>query len=118
MGSETYEVDPGVPPSGSGCRECLAGESPGWWWHLRRCATCGHVGCCDSSPAQHADAHWRATGHPVARSFEPGETWFWDYSSAQYVVGPPLAPPESRPEDQPAPGPDGAVPADWRHLLH
>ena len=38
-----------APPSGTGCVECLA--SDGWWLHLRRCATCGHIGCCDNSPA-------------------------------------------------------------------
>lgn len=43
-------IDPDVPPSGDGCVECLAGADPGWWFHLRRCAACGHIGCCDSSP--------------------------------------------------------------------
>ena len=70
-------IDPTVPPSGEGCAECTATE--GWWFHLRRCATCGHIGCCDSSPAQHATAHWRATGHPVMQSFEPGEDWGWHF---------------------------------------
>src|SRR5207249_10874412 len=41
-----------IPPSGTGCVECLA--EGGWWFHLRRCAECGHIGCCDSSPSQHA----------------------------------------------------------------
>jgi uncharacterized UBP type Zn finger protein len=43
------------------------------------CLTCGHVGCCDSSPLQHATGHFHATGHPVMRSIEPGETWRWCY---------------------------------------
>ncbi|BDZ44866.1 UBP-type zinc finger domain-containing protein [Naasia aerilata] len=118
MQTNTDEIDPTATPSGAGCRECLAGDDPGWWLHLRRCATCGHVGCCDSSPAQHATAHYRATGHPLVRSFEPGESWFWDYRSETYVLGPQLSPPESRPADQPSPGPAGAVPADWQRLLH
>ncbi|MDO5627701.1 MAG: cation:proton antiporter [Mobilicoccus sp.] len=46
---------------------------------LRRCLTCGHVGCCDSSPGRHATAHHAATGHPVMQSAEPGETWRWCY---------------------------------------
>ena len=29
------------------------------WLHLRRCTSCGHVGCCDSSPNRHATAHFR-----------------------------------------------------------
>ena len=56
-----------------GCVECEA--SGGWWVHLRRCAACGHIGCCDSSPSQHARAHAGGSGHPVIQSFEPGETW-------------------------------------------
>ena len=70
-------VDPTVPPSGPGCVECEAEQ--GWWVHLRRCATCGHVGCCDTSPGQHATEHYEETGHAVIRSFEPGEEWFWCY---------------------------------------
>jgi hypothetical protein len=117
MTSVMNEIDPDVPPSGSGCVECLAGTSPGWWLHLRRCATCGHVGCCDNSPSQHATAHSKATGHPVLQSFEPGEGWFYDYRSGRFFEGPTLAAPDSHPADQPVPGPAGAVPADWeRHL--
>lgn len=47
------------------------------WFHLRLCLGCGHVGCCDRSPNQHATAHFQTTGHPVIRSFEPGEDWRW-----------------------------------------
>jgi hypothetical protein len=43
------------------------------------CQTCGHVGCCDSSPARHATAHFHDGGHPIVRSFEPGEGWFYCY---------------------------------------
>jgi len=60
--------------------------------HLRRCAQCGHIGCCDTSPTQHASAHAAATGHPVIRSFEPGESWFWNFSTQElYEGGPALA---------------------------
>jgi CPA1 family monovalent cation:H+ antiporter len=45
--------------------------------HLRLCLACGNVGCCDSSEGQHARRHHRDTGHPVIRSFEPGEAWRW-----------------------------------------
>jgi hypothetical protein len=103
-------------PSGAGCTECDADD--GWWLHLRRCAECGHVGCCDSSPAQHATAHWRETGHPIMQSYEPGESWFWDYRSESMVDGPELAAPTSHPEDQPTPGPADRVPEDWRAQLH
>ncbi|CAN5690902.1 UBP-type zinc finger domain-containing protein [soil metagenome] len=112
----TAEIDPTVPPSGEGCAECL--ETGGWWFHLRRCARCGHVGCCDSSPSQHGRRHAESTGHRVAQSFEPGEDWFWDYFAEEPVSGPVLAPPRERPLDQPAPGPAGRVPPDWHHQLH
>ena len=109
-------IDPTVAPSGPGCVECEA--EGGWWLHLRRCAQCGHVGCCDSSPGQHASRHAAQAGHPYARSFEPGEDWFWDYQRDEVVDGPRLADPLSHPESQPVPGPAGRVPADWRRRLH
>ncbi|QVQ54726.1 UBP-type zinc finger domain-containing protein [Spiractinospora alimapuensis] len=108
-------IDPAAPPSGAGCQECLAAD--GWWFHLRRCAACGHVGCCDSSPSQHATRHQRDTGHPVVQSFEPGEEWFFDYRSGQLSDGPPLAPPTAHPSDQPVPGPAGRVPPNWMSLI-
>lgn len=109
-------IDPTVAPSGPGCGDCDA--VGGWWVHLRRCAQCGHVGCCDSSPAQHASAHFAATGHPIMRSYEPGEDWFFDYLTSDSGTGPELAPPRHRPLDQPSPGPAGRVPADWRAQTH
>ena len=66
-----------APVTPNGCEECLAEGSR--WVHLRLCLDCGHVGCCDSSPNKHASAHYRATGHPVIRSYQPGETWRWCY---------------------------------------
>lgn len=86
--------------------------------HLRRCVSCGHVGCCDSSPAQHATAHHRGTGHRLVASFEPGEDWVWDYVEERPAASVALPPPHSRPADQPVPGPAGAVPADWRSHIH
>jgi uncharacterized UBP type Zn finger protein len=67
-----------VTPGAAGCEDCLRGG--GSWLHLRLCLTCGHVGCCDSSPNQHATKHYHSTGHPVIRSFEPGEEWAWCYA--------------------------------------
>jgi hypothetical protein len=116
--SATSAFDPLAPPSGTGCVECLEGDGPGWWLHLRRCARCGHVGCCDSSPSQHATRHHLDTGHPVVQSFEPGEDWFWSYPLRAMVSGEPLAPPRHRPLEQPAPGPRGKVPPDWKARLH
>lgn len=109
-------IDPTVAPSGDGCVECLA--TAGWWLHLRRCAKCGHIGCCDTSPSQHATMHEKHTGHEVIRSFEPGEDWFWDYSVEDYVEGPELVGPEHHPIQQSVPGPADRVPADWQSQLH
>ena len=112
------DFDLDVPPSGAGCVECDHSEPPAWWLHLRRCVDCGHVGCCDSSPNQHASAHARTEGHRYIQSYEPGEDWFYDYVTDQVFRGPELRPPTSRPENQPTPGPEGRVPADWMTRLH
>ncbi|EOM77466.1 hypothetical protein DW322_09035 [Rhodococcus rhodnii] len=114
--TEPQGIDPTAPPSGTGCAECLAAD--GWWLHLRRCAQCGHVGCCDNSPQQHGTKHARATGHPFIASFEPGEEWFYSYDDGNFYEGPALAPPTSHPEDQPVPGPAGSVPQNWQQLLN
>jgi uncharacterized UBP type Zn finger protein len=65
------------PSSMEGCSDCL--EIGATWVHLRLCLTCGRVGCCDSSPNQHASKHAAAHDHPLASSFEPGEDWTWCY---------------------------------------
>jgi uncharacterized UBP type Zn finger protein len=65
------------PAEVAGCEDCL--QSSQTWVTLRICQTCGHIGCCDSSPGRHATAHYRATGHPVVRSAEPGQSWRWCY---------------------------------------
>jgi hypothetical protein len=109
------EIDPTARPSGEGCVECDAEGS--WWVHLRRCAVCGHIGCCDQSLGRHATAHFHETGHRFMRSFEPGESWFWDYVDEKFVPGPALAPPLAHPESQSVPGPADRLPADWRELL-
>jgi len=109
-------IDPTIPPSGTGCVECLATD--GWWFHLRRCTTCGHIGCCDSSPSQHASRHAYGLAHRVVRSFEPGEDWFWDYVAQDVVDGPDLVAPLAHPLDQTVPGPADRVPRDWESQLH
>lgn len=67
-----------VRPSAEGCEDCL--KMGGRWLHLRICLTCGHVGCCDSSPNRHATKHFHATDHPIMQSFEEGEVWIWCYA--------------------------------------
>jgi len=72
------ELAPPAPTTPQGCTTCLAAGQHNWV-HLRECQTCGHVGCCDSSPGRHATAHARTTGHPLVRSMERGENWWWCY---------------------------------------
>ena len=64
-----------TPRTPEGCEDCLKTGSR--WVHLRLCLSCGHVGCCDSSPNRHARKHAHDAGHPIIRSFEPGENWRW-----------------------------------------
>jgi len=64
-----------LPESVPGCEDCLAEGTE--WLHLRICLRCGHVGCCDNSPARHATRHFESTGHPLIRSLERGEEWSW-----------------------------------------
>ena len=66
-----------VTPSAEGCEDCL--KTGDTWVHLRMCMTCGHVGCCDSSKNKHATKHFHGTKHPIIRSAEPGEGWYWCY---------------------------------------
>ncbi|PYY32540.1 hypothetical protein DEI89_12665 [Curtobacterium sp. MCBD17_030] len=106
-----------VAPSGTGCVECTIDGS--WWVHLRRCAACGHVGCCDDSMNRHARSHASHTGHRFIQSFEPGEDWIWDFATRSIVSnGPALAPPTAHPSSQPAPGPEGSVPPNWMDQLN
>jgi Na+/H+ antiporter len=73
-------IHPTTPPDA--CPDCLEiGDHN--WVHLRMCLACGHVGCCDSSPNKHADAHFRDSDHPVMRSIELGEAWRWCFVDAE-----------------------------------
>ena len=87
------DVDPAPAPlTPEGCEECLRSGSR--WVHLRLCLACGHVGCCDNSPSRHATAHFHSTSHPLIRSYEPGENWWWCYADELGfdVPGAPAAP--------------------------
>jgi uncharacterized UBP type Zn finger protein len=91
-----------VKPSGHGCKECL--ETGDTWMELRLCMSCGHVGCCDSSPNKHATAHFHRTRHPVVRAFEPGAAWAWCYVDEVTVDEVPALPGEMPPRHYSAPG--------------
>jgi uncharacterized UBP type Zn finger protein len=84
-------VTPAPPRTPRGCEECL--KAGGRWVHLRLCLTCGHVGCCDSSPGRHATGHYHQADHPVIASFEPGERWAWCYVDEEELPAPAAAEP-------------------------
>ncbi len=65
------------PHPSNACKECLAEGTH--WVALRECRSCGHVGCCDSSPGTHATKHYQRMSHPVMRSIMAGDTWAWCY---------------------------------------
>lgn len=72
------------PARPAGCPDCLA---RGWSWvRLRRCVTCGRVGCCDSSRGAHAHDHHVRSGHPVVLSLDPGEDWAWCFADEIFLV--------------------------------
>jgi uncharacterized UBP type Zn finger protein len=86
-GQVDLDVDPDPPVGPDGARSCLDCVQEGTRWvHLRLCTSCGHVGCCDSSPRRHATVHFRTSSHPVVQSFEPGEDWLWCYADQTDAV--------------------------------
>ena len=113
----TTGIDPSVAPSGAGCVECDAARrlvgAPAPLRAVRPRRLLRLL------PPQHATAHYRATGHPVMQSFEPGEDWFWDYARGEASpTGRSWPPPTHHPVDQSVPGPAGRVPADWQRHVH
>lgn len=66
-------------PVSDRCEECGSGSS------LRLCATCGHVGCCESQLG-HGQAHALGAAHPVIKSLPLGPRAFtWCYDCRGYV---------------------------------
>lgn len=86
------QVEPVIART-AGCEECL--ERGDTWVHLRLCLTCGHVGCCDSSPNRHARHHHEDEGHHVARSAEPGEGWVYCFADDRLLLDDAAAAPAS-----------------------
>ena len=65
-------------PRSAVCEAC--GETR----NLRACASCGHVGCCESLQG-HNTAHARASGHQVIRSLPLQDGFTWCYECASYL---------------------------------
>jgi uncharacterized UBP type Zn finger protein len=93
--------DEPVEPNARGCAECLEEGTP--WVQLRMCMTCGHVGCCDSSPGRHATRHFHESKHPVMKSYEPDQAWAWCYVDEEMAESIPAFPSETPPQHFPSP---------------
>jgi len=65
-------------PQGERCEEC------GSAFNLRLCATCGHVGCCESQLG-HARAHALREAHPVIYQMPAPNGFVWCYEDRSYV---------------------------------
>lgn len=79
------DVDPDKTPRVDGvCEDCMNEGTT--WVSLRVCKTCGHVGCCDSSPRKHARSHYEKSGHPIMgpANAQHGD-WLWCYADNAYV---------------------------------
>ena len=64
------------------CEECAkAGQRS---VALRKCLSCGYVGCCDSTPGRHARAHFHASKHPLIAPLGEKQ-WIWCYVDDTYV---------------------------------
>lgn len=70
--------DQRADPVSDRCQEC------GSTFNLRLCATCGHVGCCESQ-AGHARAHALGEGHPVIYQMPAEAGFVWCYADRAYV---------------------------------
>jgi uncharacterized UBP type Zn finger protein len=46
------------------CEECLTYGAERFL--LRVCLSCGHIGCAEGTPCDHAAAHYAETDHPIA----------------------------------------------------
>jgi len=77
------QVNPMILGNTKGCEECEKIDSS--WVQLRLCLTCGHIGCCDSSPNKHGTKHFKETGHPVIKSYEPEENWKWCFVDGLFM---------------------------------
>jgi len=101
--SEITGIDPSVPPSGTGCTEWTR---PADGVHLRRCAQCGHIGCCDTSRASMRPPLLPPPA-PVHPQLEPGEDWFYSYETKGHVRGAGVGAPETTRLTSRCPAPPG-----------
>ena len=59
------------------CEACLAYDVKNVL--LRICLSCGHIGCAEGSPSDHAAAHYAETDHPIAAAIGSTAASRWSY---------------------------------------
>lgn len=62
------------------CEECLAYGAQSV--RLRICLRCGHVGCAEGSPSDHAAEHYAETDHPIAVAIGSQLASLWSYPTS------------------------------------
>ena len=95
-------IDPSIPPSGTGCVECLAGRRGGGC----TCAAAQSAAISAAATPRRASTPRRtqkARTTTSSRSFEPGEDWFWDYTTQDFYEGPRSLHPGITPRPSPSP---------------
>jgi uncharacterized UBP type Zn finger protein len=66
--------------------QCMEGDIEMHEFGLRVCLTCGHVGCCEDDPGQHALKHFKESDHQVIASYPADENSFiWCYADNDYL---------------------------------
>lgn len=74
---ESMDITPGEPGGVAFCEECLVYGADSVI--LRICLSCGHVGCAEGSPSDHAAQHYAETDHPIAAAIGSTSASRWCY---------------------------------------
>ena len=80
---DSMDTTPGKPGNAAFCEECLAYGADRVT--LRICLSCGHVGCAEGSPGDHAAEHYAETDHPVAATVGSASASRWCYPDERAV---------------------------------
>ena len=100
--ASTRASRPAAPAASSATRPAAGGSICG------AARSAGTSAAATPRPASTPPAHFRDTGHPLVRSFEPGEELVLELRDDGDVRGGPApGSPRSHPADQPTPGPRG-----------
>ena len=67
-----------IVPSSEGCEDCL--RIGGRWVHLRLCLAAATWAAATTRPTSTPRPTGTPRDHPLIRSYEPGEDWWWCYA--------------------------------------